>query len=432
MNYQKAKQYIQAAQTGAAIQPGLETISLLLEWLHEPQEDCSFIHLAGTNGKGSTGTFLTNVLAKSGRKIGRYFSPALFSKNETIQWKQNEKTHLISQEEYETYYITIARAVKKMEQQGQPIPTEFEIETALAFLAFSKWNCDLVVLETGMGGALDATNVVKNVICNVITPIAKDHKKFLGDSLEEIARHKAGIITTKAPVVSSQENDEVWEIIANRCKILGAPLYQLEKQDITGISCGEGKTEFYFQGEKYEIQMCGHYQIENACLALLTLQVIKPFFSIPKEEEKQAMFASTWPGRFDFIRHDPVWIADGAHNPGGLSSLLDSLNQMYSKKRWIGIMGVFGDKDYKKMCRQLAARGRFETIVAIRPPGPRGLEAEKLAEELKQNRLESFVCSSIPEAVEMAEKVQKKEKESIVICFGSLSFMSELYQIVMK
>ena len=118
MNYQKAKQYIQAAQTGAAIQPGLETISLLLEWLHEPQEDCSFIHLAGTNGKGSTGTFLTNVLAKSGRKIGRYFSPALFSKNETIQWKQNEKTHLISQEEYETYYIAIARAVKKMEQQG--------------------------------------------------------------------------------------------------------------------------------------------------------------------------------------------------------------------------------------------------------------------------------------------------------------------------
>ena len=206
MNYKETRQYIQAVQTGAAIQPGLETISLLLSKIGNPQDACSFIHLAGTNGKGSTGTFITNVLAQSGRKIGRYFSPALFSKNETIQWNQGEKTHYITEEEYEAGYVRIGEAIREMKEKGQPVPTDFEIETALAFLAFSEWKCDLVVLETGMGGTLDATNVVKNVKMNVVTTIAMDHQKFLGDMIEEIAVQKAGIITNAAPVVTVQES----------------------------------------------------------------------------------------------------------------------------------------------------------------------------------------------------------------------------------
>lgn len=428
MNYRETRQYIQAVQTGAAIQPGLETISLLLSKIGNPQDACSFIHLAGTNGKGSTGTFITNVLAQSGRKIGRYFSPALFSKNETIQWNQGEKTHYITETEYETWYVRIGEAIREMKEQGQPVPTDFEIETALAFLAFSEWKCDLVVLETGMGGALDATNVVKNVKMNVITTIAMDHQKFLGDTLEEIAVQKAGIITSEAPVVTVQESPEALQVIQNRCEEKKAPLYVLNREDISGLSGEAGQTKFCYQGEMYTIRMCGQYQVENACLALLALKVLE---SLTVEIRQKGMAEARWPGRFDYVKKEPVWIADGAHNPQGLESLLDSLWQLYPDKNWIGIMGVFADKDHRKMCRKLAENSRFQKIFTIRAPGPRGLAAEDLAEELSLCGMESHACTSLEEAVDNVKKLQNLEKdETPAVCFGSLSFMKELYDIM--
>ncbi|MGN1206173.1 MAG: bifunctional folylpolyglutamate synthase/dihydrofolate synthase [Eubacterium sp.] len=426
MNYKETRQYIQAVQTGAAIQPGLETISLLLSWLQDPQDNCTFIHLAGTNGKGSTGTFITNVLAQSGRKVGRYFSPALFSMNETIQWNQEEHTHQISEEEYETWYVRIGEAIRKMEAHGQPIPTDFEIETALAFFAFSEWKCDIVVLETGMGGALDATNVVKNVKCNIITTIATDHKKFLGDTIEKIAIHKAGIITNDAPVITVQEAPEALEVIQKRCEKMQAPLHILDKKEITSIFCQPGQTSFCYGGETYTIRMCGQYQVENACLALLALHVLETF---PRKILEKGMAEARWPGRFDFLRKHPVWIADGAHNLQGIESLLSSLWQLYPEKNWIGIMGVFADKDHDKMCHRLAQHSRFEKIFTIRAPGPRGFSAKKLKEELQTEGIAAMACDSLEKAINTAGNLQKKEKnQSIVVCFGSLSFMKELYQ----
>ena len=420
MNYKETRQYIQAVQTGAAIQPGLETISLLLSKIGNPQDACSFIHLAGTNGKGSTGTFITNVLAQSGRKIGRYFSPALFSKNETIQWNQGEKTHYITEKEYEAGYVRIGEAIREMKEKGQPVPTDFEIETALAFLAFSEWKCDLVVLETGMGGTLDATNVVKNVKMNVVTTIAMDHQKFLGDTIEEIAVQKAGIITNAAPVVTVQESSEALQVIQNRCEEKKAPLYVLNRKEISGLSCEAGET--------YTIRMCGQYQVENACLALLALQVLGP---LPPEIIQKGMAEARWLGRFDYVKKSPVWIADGAHNPQGMESLLASLRQMYPDKKRIGIMGVFADKDHRKMCRKLTEDSRFQKIFTIQAPGPRGLSAESLAEELATFGMQSQSCTSLAEAVEEVKKLQKmEEKDTVVVCFGSLSFMKELYQIM--
>lgn len=428
MNYRETRQYIQAVQTGATIQPGLETISLLLSKIGNPQDRCSFIHLAGTNGKGSTGTFITNVLAQSGRKIGRYFSPALFSKNETIQWNQGEETHYITETEYETWYVRIGDAIRRMKEQGQPVSTDFEIETALAFLAFSEWNCDLVILETGMGGALDATNVVKNVKMNVITTIAMDHQKFLGDTIEEIAVQKAGIITNAAPVVTVQESPEALRVIQKRCEEKNAPFFVLDRKEIRVLSSEPGLTKFCYQGETYTIRMCGQYQVENACLALLALKVLGP---LPLEIVQKGMAEARWPGRFDYMKKEPVWIADGAHNPQGLESLLDSLWQLYPDKNWIGIMGVFADKDHRKMCRKLAENSRFQKIFTIRAPGPRGLAAEDLAEELASFGMESLACTSLAEAVEEIKEYQKLEKnKTIAVCFGSLSFMKKLYDIM--
>ena len=396
MNYKETRQYIQAVQTGAAIQPGLETISLLLSKIGNPQDACSFIHLAGTNGKGSTGTFITNVLAQSGRKIGRYFSPALFSKNETIQWNQGEKTHYITEEEYEAGYVRIGEAIREMKEKGQSVPTDFEIETALAFLAFSEWKCDL--------------------------------EKFLGDTIEEIAVQKAGIITNAAPVVTVQESSEALQVIQNRCEEKKAPLYVLNRKEISGLSCEAGETKFCYRGETYTIRMCGQYQVENACLALLALQVLEP---LPPEIIQKGMAEARWLGRFDYVKKSPVWIADGAHNPQGMESLLASLRQMYPDKKRIGIMGVFADKDHRKMCQKLAEDSWFQKIFTIQAPGPRGLSAESLAEELASFGMQSRSCTSLAEAVEEVKELQKMEENgTVVVCFGSLSFMKELYQIM--
>ena len=279
-----------------------------------------------------------------------------------------------------------------------------------------------------MGGALDATNVVKNVKMNVVTTIAMDHQKFLGDTIEEIAVQKAGIITNAAPVVTVQESSEALQVIQNRCEEKKAPLYVLNRKEISGLSCEAGETKFCYRGETYTIRMCGQYQVENACLALLALQVLGP---LPPEIIQKGMAEARWLGRFDYVKKSPVWIADGAHNPQGMESLLASLRQMYPDKKRIGIMGVFADKDHRKMCRKLAEDSLFQKIFTIQAPGPRGLSAESLAEELATFGMQSQSCTSLAEAVEEVKKLQKKEeKDTVVVCFGSLSFMKELYQIM--
>ena len=199
-------------------------------------------------------------------------------------------------------------------------------------------------------------------------------------------------------------------------------------KEISGLSCEAGETKFCYRGETYTIRMCGQYQVENACLALLALQVLEP---LPPEIIQKGMAEARWLGRFDYVKKSPVWIADGAHNPQGMESLLASLRQMYPDKKRIGIMGVFADKDHRKMCRKLAEDSRFQKIFTIQAPGPRGLSAESLAEELATFGMQSQSCTSLAEAVEEVKKLQKKEeKDTVVVCFGSLSFMKELYQIM--
>ncbi len=425
MDYIESIQYIKSIQSGAKIKPGLETIRSLLGLLGNPQDKLSFVHIAGTNGKGSTAAFISSVLAESGQKVGRYVSPAVFSEGEKIQWIQGEKTHSITEAEFAHIMTGMRQAVETMREQGKMLPTEFEIETVVAFLAFEKWNCDMVVLETGMGGRLDATNVVQNVVCTVITPVSMDHMKFLGNTIEEIAEEKAGIIKPRVPVITFQKIKAAEDRIVQSGREKKAEVICVRKEDITITQTGrEGSVFRYGPYVEMKISMTGAYQVENAALALSCLDCLRKKYRISDEQIKEGMVRAHWHGRFDVLQRNPVVVVDGAHNPDGMVRFLESVHLFYGDLKKIGIMGVFADKDYETMCREI--QGTFQKIYTVTPPAERGLPAEKLALQLNQCGERAEAVSSIREAVRKALEDSVSGEDGIFV-FGSLSFLKEVY-----
>lgn len=434
MDYKQAKEYIQSIPTGAKIRPGLDTTKRLLELLGDPQEKLQFIHIAGTNGKGSTASFISTALAYAGYKVGRYVSPAVFEEREKIRWMQGEKVIYISEEEFADAISRVQVAIQSMQEAGEVLPTEFEIETAAAFLAFEEWQCDIVVLETGMGGRLDSTNVVENVVCSVITPVAMDHMKFLGDTLEEIAMEKAGIIKERIPVVVCQQEQAVRECLQRVCRQKNTTMTEVCLEQIRiRETDSEGSLFDYGSWQGIRITLAGTFQVENACLALECLGQLKGKFNISPRQLWQGFEHTLWQGRFEKISREPVVVADGAHNPAAMNSFCESVLSYYKKNKRIGIMGVFADKDYEKMAE--LAQGVFEKIYTITPPSQRGLPAEILAEALESRGVETEPCGSMEEALRRALEGDEtygtgSDDERVVFIFGSLSILKEACQLL--
>lgn len=434
MDYWQAKEYIQSIPTGAKIRPGLDTTKRLLELLGDPQEKLQFIHIAGTNGKGSTASFISTALAYAGYKVGRYVSPAVFEEREKIRWMQGENVVYISEEEFADIISNVQAAIHIMQEAREILPTEFEIETAAAFLAFAAWNCDVVVLETGMGGRLDSTNVVENVVCSVITPVAMDHMKFLGDTLEKIAMEKAGIIKDKVPVVVCQKEQAVKECLQRTCGQKNTTMTEVCLDQICiRETDSEGSLFDYGPWLGIRIALAGAFQVENACLALECIGQLKGRYDISPQQLREGFEHTLWQGRFEKISRDPVVVADGAHNPAAMYSFRESVLSYYKKNKKIGIMGVFADKDYKKMAE--LAEGIFEKVYTITPPSRRGLPAEILAEALERRGVSAEPCDSIKEALGRAFKGDgrdngESEAAKAVFVFGSLSILKEAYQLL--
>lgn len=433
MDYWQAKEYIESIPTTAKIRPGLDTTKRLLELLGDPQEKLQFIHIAGTNGKGSTASFISTALAYAGYKVGRYVSPAVFEEREKIRWMQGEKIVYISEEEFADIISKVQAAIHIMQEAREILPTEFEIETAASFLAFAAWDCDVVVLETGMGGRLDSTNVVKNVVCSVITPVAMDHMKFLGDTLEKIAMEKAGIIKEKVPVVVYQTEQVVKECLQRTCIQRKAAMTEVRQEQICiRETDSEGSLFDYGSWQGMRIALAGTFQVENACLALECIGQLKGRYDISPQQLRQGFEHTQWKGRFEKISRDPVVVADGAHNPAAMYSFRESVLSYYKKNKKIGIMGVFADKDYEKMAE--LAEGIFEKIYTITPPSRRGLSAEILADALERRGVETEPCGSMKEALgralEGGEKENTRESARAVFIFGSLSILKEAYQLL--
>lgn len=423
MNYRQARDYIETTnQFGSVL--GLENMRNLLEKLDNPERNLKFIHIAGTNGKGSTLAYISTILQYNGYKIGRYISPTIFKYRERIQ----VDGVYIEKDSFALLMTQIKSAIDKMIYEGKKHPTSFEIETALAFLYFLDKQCDIVVLETGLGGTLDATNVINTTICSVISTISMDHMQFLGDTLTEIATQKAGIIKPGSIVVSALQNDEAEKVLIDAAKEKNCELYFVDSSALSGIEYGYEVQTFYYNGKQYKISLAGSFQIKNAALALKVIECLNQYgWNVSEQAIHDGLENTKWIGRFTLIHTKPVFIVDGAHNEDAARQLKKSIELYFSGKRLIFIMGIFADKDYKKII-ELTVPLASAVITIETPDNPRALPAKELAAEVSSYDVRAKIANSLNEAVELSFSMAGED--DIIIAFGSLSYLGDLINLV--
>lgn len=426
MTYEEAKTYLADCNQYSG-EFSVEPIRNLLSLLGNPQDQLSFVHIAGTNGKGSVLAYVSTVLKEAGYKVGRYISPTIFSYRERIQ--VNEA--YISREDLIRLTEKVKAAGDQLLAEGKQHPTMFEMETAIAFLYFAEQKCDLVVLEVGMGGRLDATNVIKNTKVAVLASISMDHMGFLGNTLGEIAGHKAGIITPGCTVVSACQQPEAAEVVREKAAREGCELICVEPEKIRIEKRGlEGQIFSYKGHPQVEIGLAGEYQFLNGALALEVLDELKrKGYDISEEALKAGMKKTVWLGRFSVIARDPLFIVDGAHNRDAARVFRDSVEQDLPGKRLIFIMGVLADKEYEEVVRKTVSPAA-EVITVMTPDNPRALPAEDLAATVKKYNSHVQAAESLQAAVDLA--YEKADKEDAIVAFGSLSYLGEMTRLVWK
>lgn len=424
MNYAEARVYLdEVSKYGSVL--GLENMRELLGRLGNPQDDLKFIHISGTNGKGSVLAYLSTILSGGGYRTGRYISPTLFSYRERIQVDEQK----IEKESLAHHVTAIAKVIEEMKAENAGNPTAFEVETALAFLYFKEKDCDIVVLETGLGGALDATNIIKTTVIEVIAPISMDHMEFLGDTLEKIAMQKAGIIKPHTAVVSASQEPDAKKVLDHVCKENQCSMYMVDPAQITDVLYDVEEQQFSYKNWKnVKITLAGSYQILNAALALEGVEELRRLgYHLSEEQVRQGLYRAVWRGRFTLLSKNPAVIIDGAHNPGAAKELKHSLDLYFKGKDLYYIFGVFQDKDYQEVIRLTAPLAKH--IITVQTPGnPRALPANELKETVQAVNPSVEAAQSIQEAVK--KSLQLAKNEDAIIIFGSLSFLGEAERAV--
>ena len=424
MLYEEARVYLDhVSKYGSVL--GLDSIKGLLNKLGNPQQDLTFIQIAGTNGKGSILCYLSEILTNSGCVTGRYSSPAVMDELETIQVNGVS----ISKEEMGRLTETVKEASELLVKEGRPAPTLFETETAVALLYFKEQLCDIVILETGLGGGLDATNVVENTILDVFAPIGMDHMAILGNTIEEIAGAKAGIIKSRATVVTAPQKETVLAVLKDRAEEKNCPVHETKAEEIkikkTGLS---GQVFSYRQFEDLKINMAGKYQTENAATAIeAALALREKGFDIEDQAICRGLANARWRGRFDMISENPLIILDGAHNIEAAKRLSENVNDYLNDKKITAVIGIFKDKEYKKIIQIMAPYITAAYPVEL-PNEDRTLSKEDLIRELQEYPLEIRDVNSIEEAVKQA--VQACGENEAVLIFGSLSHLGKVKALV--
>lgn len=397
---------------------GLERMNVLLEKLGNPQEKLRVIHVAGTNGKGSVCRYIYEVLQTAGYHCGLFTSPFLEVFNERIEFDGA----YISDEDLQRCSDRVLAKTEEMVAEGQESPTEFEVITAVAFLYFREKKTDYVVLEVGLGGRGDSTNVVKAPLISVITSISLDHTDRLGDTVGQIAREKAGIIKAGCPVVTGVKQPEAMQVIKERCSELGAPLYdafacrtEIQEQSVYG---SRFTVELPQGTYALRIPMAGEHQVQNAAQALYALTLLnrEGKISIGDEAIREGFSRVRQIGRFELMRETPLVILDGAHNPDGAKALLQTVRTCFPGKKILLITGILADKEVDAAVDTLCRIG--DGFVATEPDSPRKLPAEALAEKF---RAAGKACKAIASANEAVDYAMKEAGGYDVILFtGSL------------
>ena len=419
MNYKEARVYLdEVSKYGSVL--GLESMRELLRRLGDPQNELKFIHISGTNGKGSVLAYLSTILSGAGYRTGRYISPTLFSYRERIQ----VDGEYIEKESLACHVTAIAAAAEDMQKAGLPSPTVFEIETALAFLYFKEKRCDIVTLEVGCGGLLDATNVITTTLMEVIASISMDHTDLLGDTLAKIAAQKAGIIKPNTLVVSAHQEPEAAQVIEETCRRQHSGLQVVDESQIRDVRYGAEVQMFSYKSwENMAISLAGSYQIKNAALALEGVEALRKLgYALSDQQVREGLLHTAWRGRFTTLRRDPTVIIDGAHNPAAALELKESLERYFPGKTLYFVMGMFKDKDYAQVIDLTAPLARH--IITVETPGnPRAMPARELAEAVGKVNPSVEWADSVAHGVEKA--LAMAGKEDAVIVFGSLSFLGE-------
>lgn len=419
MNYEEAREYLDQVSKGGSVL-GLDNMRELLKRLENPQDSLKFVHISGTNGKGSVLAYVSTVFKEAGYRTGRYISPTLFSYREKIQVNES----FIGREDLARLTEEVKKAAEEMQNSGKGFPTIFEIETALAFLYFAEQKCDIVILETGLGGALDATNVITTSVMEVITSISMDHMEFLGDTLGKIALQKAGIIKPHTSVVSAVQDMEAMEVIRDVCRKKECVFDTVDQEQIKDISYGyEGQSFSYKDWKNIKISLMGSYQIKNAALALEAIEALRKLgYELNDKAVYQGMKTAVWKGRFTVISKEPFIIMDGAHNQAAAEELVRSLKLYYPGKKFYYIFGMFRDKDYHQVIRLTAPLA--EHIVTVETPeNPRALPAEELKKAVAEVNPSVEAAGSLRMAVNQV--MEQIDKDAVIVIFGSLSFLGE-------
>lgn len=404
---------------------GLDSIGVLLDKLGNPQKDIDFVHIAGTNGKGSILAYVSTVLKEAGYKVGRYISPVIVDYREKIQ--VNEK-YITKKALYEGMEL-ISDILHSKDYEDKQWPTLFEVETALAFWYFKQCKCDIVVLETGLGGAEDATNIIDHSLVDVFASISRDHMRLLGNTVEDIARVKSGIIKSGSRVVSAPASRSVLSVLLERALALGNTMSAVNPASICNVKYGLSKQTFdYKDYKKLTVTMAGTYQIENAATALeVVLALREKGFKISDKALYDGLKKATWYGRFSVVKKKPLVIVDGAHNEDAAKKLRASMETYLSDKRKIFIMGVLADKEYEKVIS--ATSDLADHIITLTPPNNmRALPAQELARAVQDHHAKVTVADSVEEALEMAYLLGSGE--CAIIAFGSLSYLGRLKECI--
>ena len=434
MNYEEAIERIHSFNVfGSRL--GLERMKKLLELLGNPHENMKIIHVAGTNGKGSVCRYIYSVLEENGYKTGAYFSPYIENFTERIEFDREE----ISREDLARYTERALQCVERMLALGYESPTEFELVTAIGLLYFAAKNADYVILEVGLGGKGDSTNICDKPVVTAITSISYDHMAQLGNTLELIAADKAGIIKNGVPAVVNVDDIGAFEVIKSRAEGLGAPLFDVRSCRIDKME--ESLEGYSFDavladGKRYDdIRLCmlGKHQVSNALCALQMIEIMRQSgIKMTDEAIREGMRLAKQKGRFEVLKREPYIILDGAHNPAGAKALTETVLTHFKGKRILLCTGILADKSYEEMAAEFM-RLRAD-IVVTEVPNPRKMKARELADAFEELELYSegermlTVIPDYEEAVAYAEKISKDY--DLILWAGSLYLIGGVRRII--
>lgn len=423
MNINEALEYIHKTKWLGS-KPGLSRTLALLEKAGRPDKKLKFVHVVGTNGKGSTCAFISSILEEAGYRVGLYTSPYINRFNERMRVNGAE----IADEEL----CELCEFIKPLaDSMTDDMPTEFEMITVLAMEYFARHECDIVVLEAGMGGELDSTNVIDSPECVVMCAIGLDHVNVLGSTVEEIARTKSGVIKSGTSVAMYDAQESVYEVVKAKCDEAGAELVTAGFDGITNVRTNIDTTYFDYKSyEDLEIHLAGVYQKYNASLAVTAAELLsEKGWNVSRSAIYEGLKNAVWQGRFEILGKNPVFVLDGAHNVHGMTATAESLKTHFGGKKICFVVGAMADKDVEGMMSLIVPMAK--AFYTVRPDNDRAMSAEKLRGLLQGLGADAFEYDSIEDAVRTA--IESAGKDGVVAALGSLYFSGDIrraYNIV--